>query len=479
MSSSREKAALTALLTVEVLVLYFATLHSSFFNSIPMPVTAVDRAIPFAPLFVVPYFSFYLLVLTPLFVTNDPREFRDVAFGFGLIVFTSSVAFFFWPTAISTSYTHPLLRGLLAIDLPRNACPSLHASLSLYCALCARRRLQTAFSRYVLWIWTLVVIASALLTKRHAAVDIAAGAGLAWIVYSLMFRPIHAEAAGSEVVLETLCIRNRPMEKTPEEIEAPGRPDAGRRFQDFAIFVTLAAIGFSISIWALALPSVTAFAAGVLMTAVALHSFPLLLQEGMHGLPLSSRRWNWIISALLGAAFLMSFSAYRVLHIRYHRHLGDPRNPDDCHNHSHSRPMVWFLYFVWLTCGSLLYMILIPVVALKYGSATQRKLICTEYAFLFLIYSILLRAFSLRDLFLVWILPLLLAGTFTVIRGFTQRGIAEASNPYLVGRTMLPNPAIAFLLLNENHHLDHRLFPKIAGYRLPRLHKSINPGDRH
>ncbi|MGA2170898.1 MAG: fatty acid desaturase [Terracidiphilus sp.] len=479
MGSSRDKAALAVLLGVEVLILYFVTLHSSFFNSIPIPVTAIDRAIPFAPIFVVPYFSFYLLVLTPLFVTNDSQEFRDIAFGFGLIVFTSCVAFFFWPTAISTSYTHPLLRGLLAIDLPRNACPSLHASLSLYCALCARRRIHAAFSRYALWTWTLVVIASALLTKRHAAVDIAAGAGLAWIVYSLIFRPIHVEAADSEDVLETLRIRNRPMEKTPGEIGAPGRLDAGGCFQDFAIFVTLAAIGFSISIWALALPSVTTCAAGILITAVALNAFPLLLQEGMHGLLLSSRRWNWIISAMLGATLLMSFSSYRVLHIRHLRHLGGPRNPDDYHNHSHSRSMVWFLHFIWLTCASLLYMILIPVLALKYGSATQRKLICTEYAFLFLIYSILLRAFSVRDLLLVWILPLLLAGTFTVIRGITQRGIAEASDPYRLGRTMLPKPAIAFLLLNENHHLEHHLFPEIASYHLPRLHKSINPGDRH
>jgi fatty acid desaturase/membrane-associated phospholipid phosphatase len=478
MGSSRDKAALAVLLGAEVLILYFVTLHSSFFNSIPMPVTAIDRAIPFVPIFVVPYFSFYLLVLTPLFVTNDPQEFRDMAFGFGLIVFTSCVAFFFWPTAIATSYTHPLLRGLLAIDLPRNACPSLHASLSLYCALCARRRIHAAFSRYALWTWTLVVIASALLIKRHTAIDIAAGAGLAWVVYTLIFRPIHGEAADGEVVLENLRMRSRPMEKTPGEIGVPGRLDAGGRFRDFAIFVTLAAIGFSISIWALALPSVTALAAGILMTAVALNAFPLLLQEGACGLLLSSRRWNWIISGMLGATLLVSFSSYRVLHIRYLRHLGNPRNPDDCRSRSHSRSTAWFQHFVWLTCAALLYMIPIAVLALKYGSASQRKLICTEYAFLFLIYSILLRAFSVRDLFLVWILPLFLAGTFSVVRGIAQRGIAEAPDPFLAGRTMLPNPAIAFLLLNENSHLEHHLFPEMASYHLPRLHKSIKPGHR-
>ncbi len=476
MSFSREKAALAVLLTAEILALYFATLHSSVFSPLPMPVTAVDRAIPFAPIFVVPYFSFYLLLFTPLLVTNDAQEFRDVAFGFGLIVFTSCVAFFFWPTAISTSYTHPLLRGLLAIDRPRNACPSLHASLSLYCALCVLRRIKTAFPRYALWTWTLVVIASALLTKRHAAVDVAAGAGLAWIVYSLIFRPVHVEADDSEGVLETLRIRDHPMEKTPGEIEATGRLDAGRRFPEFAIFVTLAAVGFSTSILALALPSVTTFAAGFLISTVALYSFPLLLQEGMHGLLLSSRRWNWVVSVLLGATLLISFSSYRVLRLRHHRNPGDPRDPD--HHHSLFRPIVRLLRFVWLACGSLLYTILIPVSALKYGSATQRKLICTEYAFLFLIYSILLRAFSLRDLFLVWILPLLLAGTLTLIRGFAQRGIAEASHPFLAGRTTLFNPAFSFVLLNENHHQEHRLFPQIGSHRLLRSHKPIHPCDR-
>lgn len=107
MSSLREKVALAVSLTFAILVLYFCTLHSGYFNAILIPDTAVDRAIPFIPAFVFPYFSYYLLLLTPLFVIHQSRDARDTAFGFGLIVFTSCVAFIFWPTAISTSYTHP------------------------------------------------------------------------------------------------------------------------------------------------------------------------------------------------------------------------------------------------------------------------------------------------------------------------------------------------------------------------------------
>ena len=93
-------------------------------------------------------------------------------------------------------------------------------------------------------------------------------------------------------------------------------------------------------------------------------------------------RWNWMASVLLGSTFLMSFSAYRVLHLRHHRYLGDPRDPDDYHNYSRSRPLVWCLHFVRLTMGPVLYVCLIPVLALKHGSLAQRKLIGIEYTLL-------------------------------------------------------------------------------------------------
>jgi len=118
---------------------------------------------------------------------------------------------------------------------------------------------------------------------------------------------------------------------------------------------------------------------------------------------------------------------------------------------------------------------LIPLLALKYGSAVQRKRICVEYTVLLVIYSAILRTFPVRELFIVWFVPLVLMGMFTAIRGFTQHGITEASDPYLASRTMLPHPLIAFFLLNENYHLEHHLFPEIPSYHLTRLHEMIWP----
>ena len=470
-----QKTVVFATLGAITTALYFGTLHVRLFGPAVLTPTAIDAAIPFVPLFVVPYLSFFLLVLLPLLVISDRRAQWDAAFGFGMIVVISSLTFLLWPTAIPFSDIHPLTRGVVALDLDGNAFPSLHASLALYCALCARRALQTAGSRYTLFLWTSLVVVSALLIKRHLAVDIAGGALLGWAAHATLFRPGRDEAPDSEPVLETLRIRRRLASEASSAFAAVRRYDGRKRAAELAVFLALAGVGFWVSIHARSVASAPMLAVGILVTGVALNTFPLLMHEGMHGLLFANRRWNWIASVLLGSTFLMSFSAYRVLHLRHHRYLGDPRDPDDYHNYSRSRPVVWCLHFVRLTVGPLLYIGLIPVLALKHGSPAQRKLIWVEYTLLASIYSVLLRVFSYRDLFVVWVVPLLLMGTLTAIRGFTQHGITEASDPYLASRTMLPSPMVAFFLLNENYHLEHHLFPEVPSYHLPALHALIWP----
>jgi len=124
-------------------ILYFGTLHYRLFPPHVLVPTAVDTAIPFVPVFVIPYLSFFLLVPLPLLLISDRRELRDAAFGYGLIVVSSSLTFLFWPTAIPYSDVHLLTRVVVAVDLDGNAFPSLHASLGIYCALWAWRKLQT------------------------------------------------------------------------------------------------------------------------------------------------------------------------------------------------------------------------------------------------------------------------------------------------------------------------------------------------
>ena len=473
MTLAKEKAAVFATLGPMTAALYFGTLHVRLFAAHTLTPTALDAAIPFVPLFVLPYLSFFLFPLIPLWLISERHELWQTAFGYGMILVISSLTFLFWPTAIPYSDVHAWTRVVVAADLDGNALPSLHASLAVYCALCALRKLPTARARYLLFAWTSLVVVSALFIKRHLAVDIAAGGLLGGATHALLFRRERTEAPDTEPVLETLRIRRRLAREAPGAFAALTRADVRKRAAELVVFTGLVGIGFWLSIHARSVQSAPMLIVGILITSLALNAFPLLMHEGMHGVLFANRRGNWIASVLLGSMFLMSFSAYRVMHLRHHRYLGDPRDPDDYHNYSRNRLTVWCLHFVRLVAGPLLYLVLIPVFALKYGSATQRRLILVEYTLLAAIYSVLLRLFAYQEVFVVWMVPLLLVGLLTAIRGFTQHGITEAADPYLASRTMLPGPIVAFFLLNENYHLEHHLFPEVPSYHLPALHRLI------
>ena len=165
-------------------MLYFASLHSTRFVPVVIPATGVDDAIPFQPWFILAYLSFFVFLPLPLFFIRHLEEFVPASFGFLLIVIVSNTIFLLWPTVIPPGAPYdPLLHGLFVVDRDRNACPSLHASLALYCCLCINRHLSKPLAIAALWLWALLIMASPLLIKRHMFIDIAAGSLLALVVY--------------------------------------------------------------------------------------------------------------------------------------------------------------------------------------------------------------------------------------------------------------------------------------------------------
>lgn len=214
---------------------------------------------------------------------------------------------------------------------------------------------------------------------------------------------------------------------------------------------------------------------GTLLAALAINAMVLLMHEGMHSILFKDARANRWVSAALGVFFLMSYSAYRVMHIRHHDYLGDPRDPDDYHNYTSSPTLIWIMHYTRLFLGSFLYIFLIPGLGFKYGNAVDRRRIISEYLLLGILYSIVLLTVPAGVLFWSWFLPLILVGFMVNIRGFTQHGITDAHDPYLASRSIYPNRLISFFLLNENLHLEHHLFPEIPSYHLPALNRLIGP----
>ena len=214
---------------------------------------------------------------------------------------------------------------------------------------------------------------------------------------------------------------------------------------------------------------------GVLAAALAMNAFLLLLHEGMHGLLARSKSWNRLLSVGCGALLAVGFSSYRLLHIRHHRFLGDERDPDDYDNYSHSPTVVWMMHFMRLTIASPLYLVMIPLMALRHGSWKERREILEEYFALACLYAAVAQLAPSSWLFGHWFVPLLLVGIFTNVRGLSQHGVTDARDPLLASRSIhLPQWA-AFFVLNENLHLEHHLFPEVPSYHLARLHQRLYP----
>jgi fatty acid desaturase len=490
----RQKLLVTLALTPWVSAPYFALERFPLLPARAMPVTALDRAIPFDDRAVFVYLSLYLLLPIVLTLVTRAEQLRRATVGIAVIAAVSHLVFFLYPTyvpverpgAATTNFVYGLMTG---IDRPLNACPSLHASLAVFAALWCQRLLeegrQSRLPSALVWLWTAAIFYSTLATRQHVVLDLAAGALLGGLAYfggnlgDKLMEPNESSNYESPAQARTAAARAELSRALAERLPALRRFDLKTRLIEMAAFIALFVTGLAMTIGGInRSQSITRWLLigfGVAMTAVAINSFVLLMHEAMHNTLFAGRQWNRWVAVALGATFLMSFSAYQVMHARHHDYLGDERDPDDYHNYSRNPRLVWALHFVRLTVGALLYIFLIPFLALKPGTSPQRRRILVEYALLFAIYLFVLAVVPGKVLFIAWFVPLLLVGWMTAIRGFTQHGITDASDPFIASRTIQAPAPIAFFLLNENYHLEHHLFPEIPSYHLRELHELIWP----
>ena len=252
------------------------------------------------------------------------------------------------------------------------------------------------------------------------------------------------------------------------QVAALARPDAAKRAVELAFFPALWAAGVAVTL-------TPAWPLGVALSALALNAFVLLLHEGMHGVLFRRRQLNRWAGVALGSCVLVGFTAYRVMHLRHHRYLGDRRDPDDYDNYSNSPRLVWAMHFVRLSLGAYLYVLLMPLLAARHSRRAERRRVAVEYAVLAAIWTAAALLVPFHLLLWGWLVPLALVAAMTNVRGFTQHGIADSHDPFTASRSMHPNPVVSFLLLHENLHLEHHLFPEVPSYNLTAVHRLIAP----
>ena len=215
-----------------------------------------------------------------------------------------------------------------------------------------------------------------------------------------------------------------------------------------------------------------------LLSAASLHGISLFTHEAVHGVLSSNPHRNAVFGALCAWPVLQNFSAYRVLHLRHHAHLGVAGDPDHYDNYSGRGWLIMAMHWGRLLLGYPAYLLAIPVLGWRAARGAERWYIAAEVCGGVAFVSLLLVA-PLPPSWLVfgWLIPMVFINTLVNIRGMSQHTLLDAPSEIVAGtRTILGTPLSRFFMCNENYHLEHHLYAGVPWYHLPALHAALRPG---
>jgi hypothetical protein len=181
---------------------YIQILNHAFFTVTVMPLTAIDRLIPYQSSAWLLYVSLWAYVQLPLCLIDSRRELVRYGFTATGISLVGFGLFIFWPTAVpvaAVGVADSLFAGIRSIDTTGNSCPSLHVAFSVFTAIWIERFLRNAGSSVVFRClnagWCLGIVYSTLATKQHVMLDACAGAvlGFAGAAMQARLEPRHCE----------------------------------------------------------------------------------------------------------------------------------------------------------------------------------------------------------------------------------------------------------------------------------------------
>ena len=162
---------------------YFYVLKNPVYPITVMPVSFLDRLIPFQPLAFYVYISLWAYVSLPPALLASRRE----LYGYGAAMAATCLAgpaiFYFWPTAVPPAdidwARYPEMEFLKNLDASGNACPSLHVATVVFSGMWLHRPLRRFGAP--LWMlminggWCAGIVYSTLAVRQHVAVDVLAG----------------------------------------------------------------------------------------------------------------------------------------------------------------------------------------------------------------------------------------------------------------------------------------------------------------
>ncbi len=194
-------------LVAAVLLAYFKKyyiLSASMNARVAHPIqatTALDKALPLVPFFIVFYMLGYVFVFLPPFFIRDRRTFNATAVVFAGMLTIAFACFIAFPVEMHKEIAQGsdpfsrLTRFQQTVDTAFNTFPSLHVEMNTFAYLVVVRE-------HPRWRWWLLpplvlIILSTLLVKQHLLLDVAGGLALAYGGYAVFVRlagkPAHAQ----------------------------------------------------------------------------------------------------------------------------------------------------------------------------------------------------------------------------------------------------------------------------------------------
>lgn len=200
---------------------------------------------------------------------------------------------------------------------------------------------------------------------------------------------------------------------------------------------------------------------------------PVLMHEGCHSLLSKNPLLNRWLGFICGVPGLVSVSAYRSIHLIHHSDTRTDRDPDNIEQGTGLPLPKAFLHYVVLVAGIYFYIPMVAVTGYRKGKKEMKKAIVVEYALLIAIVTGAFLVFPLESMVRYWLIPLLIAGQLSNVRGLAEHGLMSTGNPFIDTRTVLSNRFVSFMMCNLNYHLEHHLFPGIPWYNLPKVHRLL------
>lgn len=206
-----------------------------------------------------------------------------------------------------------------------------------------------------------------------------------------------------------------------------------------------------------------------------LNALMLLAHEGHHG---HLGRANGLLSWIVCVPLLHAPTAYGELHALHHRHLGGPGDPDHYGNYAAGKTLL-AMHWLRLLIGPILYLGLIPMMAWRHAPHARLRMLI-ESACMLPLWIVAAVWVPWQVLLSAWLLPAFGVAIMTAVRGLSQHTLTDASDAWRASRTIEVGPVLGMVLLHENLHLAHHMYPDVPSYHLRALDahlQRLGPGS--